>query len=47
MVIYYRFDEKGRPWYLLKWMGYEETSWTFYRDVGNGCPDVMKKFLKE
>jgi hypothetical protein len=29
MVIYYRFDEKRRPWYLLKWMGYEETSWTF------------------
>ncbi|EFX84478.1 hypothetical protein DAPPUDRAFT_314811 [Daphnia pulex] len=38
---------KRRPWYLIKWTGHEETSWTFYRDVRDGCPKLLSTFLKD
>jgi hypothetical protein len=47
MVIYYRICPKGKTWYLIKWIGNEESTWTFYKDVDDGCPDIMRQFLKE
>jgi hypothetical protein len=47
MFNYCRICPKGKTWYLLKWLGYEEATWTFYKDVGEGCCYLMRKFMEE
>ncbi|EFX64371.1 hypothetical protein DAPPUDRAFT_334271 [Daphnia pulex] len=34
---------KGKTWYLIKWIGYEESTWTFYKDLMYYLETCFKK----